>query len=227
MLTSNGYLAAPSTSGTVNGLKLVGGDGVLYYDAHGGAGYFNAQGTDSAFGLWTSSLATAANLPTYSLDFAAKRICIMVGAVGTGSDGKDSIEAHYGITSRFVSWYWHDFGQNAVVFIDACGGGGTFAAGLRSAMFAKKASVYFGWSKPVYSDAAALVAKFMFDRLMGANVAAPKENPPQRPFGRTDIYGDLVNRGLTVHPSTDGSTTTFVAFSGPGSFGIRLPAFRS
>jgi len=102
----------------------------------------------------------------------------MVGAVGIANDGKDSIEAHYGITSKFVTWYWHDFAQNAVVFVDACGGGGAFAAPFRNAIIAKKASVYFGWTKPVFSDAASLVAKFMFDRLMGANVSAPKETPP-------------------------------------------------
>ncbi len=223
MLTANGYLTATPTSGTVGGLKLVGGDGVLYYDGHGGAGYFNTAMTDSAYGLWTSTEVTQANLPSYSADFTARRLCLMCQTVDI--IGTDTLrELHYGITPKFVTWYWHDFGQNAMVFIDACGGGGAFAAPFRNAIIAKKASVYFGWTKPVYSDAASLVAKFMFDRLMGANVAAPKESPPQRPFSYVDVYGDLANRGLTVHPSTDGATTTFTYFNGTGTFGLLAPS---
>lgn len=224
MLTSNGYLPATPTSGTVNGLKLVRDDGVLYYDGHGGAGFFNAAQTDSAFGLWTTTVATAANLPSYSADFVAHRVCLMVAAVGVDSLGNDINEVHYGITSKFVTWYWQAFAQNAMVFIDACGAGGAYAAPFRNAIIAKNASVYFGWTRPVFSDAAALVAKFMFDRMIGANTAAPKETPPQRPFTYPDIYGDLTNRGLHIHPSTDGTTTTFRYFGGPGAFGLLAPS---
>ncbi len=224
MLTANGYFTATSTSGTVNGLKSVGGDGVLYFDAHGGAGYFNAAATDSAFGLWTSSVATAANLPSYSADFTARRICIMAGVVGVDGTGAEVIEAHYGITSRFVTYYWGAFGPNAMVFIDACSGASPFAAPFRNAIFAKNASAIFGWTRPVLSDAAALVAKFMFDRFIGANTAAPKETPPQRPFTYPDVYGDLVKRGLHIHPTPGGATTTFTHFGGGGSFGLLAPS---
>lgn len=224
MLTSNGYFTATPTSGTVNGLKLLRDDGVLYYDGHGGAGFFNVAQTDSAFGLWTTTVATAANLPSYSADFAARRLCLMVASVGVDSLGNDINEVHYGITAKFVTWYWQAFAQNAMVFIDACGAGGAYAAPFRNAIIAKNASVYFGWTRPVFSDAAALVAKFMFDRMIGANTAAPKETPAQRPFTYPDIYADLTNRGLHVHPSTDGTTTTFKYFGGAGSFGLLAPS---
>jgi hypothetical protein len=222
MLTANGYFPATPTSGTVNGLKSVAGDGVFYYSAHGGAGYFTSDTTDKVYGLWTSTVSTIANLASYGDDLMARRLCLMSAAVGRRSDGTEIIEDHYGITSKFVTYYWGAFGPNAMVFIDACSGAGAFAASFRNAIMAKNAPVYFGWTRTVRSDAAALVAKFMFDRLLGANVAAPKETPAQRPFMYPDIYADLVKRGLHVHPNSTG-TTTFRHLGG-GAFGLLAPS---
>ncbi len=224
-LTLNGYFMAASTSGTVNALKSVSGDGILYFDGHGGAGYYDPTLTVGEFALWTMTEVTVANIPSYTADMKAKRLVLMIEVVGVTVAGAEIRELHYGITSKFISYYWGNFAPNAMVFIDACGAGGSLAAGLRNAMLNKNASVYFGWSHIVGSDAAALVAKFMFDRLLGANEAAPKETPDQRPFPYPDIYGDLANRGLHIHPSLSaGGLTTFKSFHGSGNFGLLAPS---
>ncbi len=226
-LSSQGYVVG-NRDETVTGLRNVGGDGVFFFSTHGGDG--RARGSNGAvvvYGLWTSTIADSTNLGPYLQDLLTGRLCLQDGPIDLDPQGRQIWQLHYGITPKFVSYYWRNFAEDAMVYIDACGSDGAAAQELKAAIMAKNASVYFGWTHVVASDASNLVAKFMFDRLLGANLAPPLEDPAQRPFDYEDVYNDLANRGLNVHTSTDpGSTTTFQYTAGPGAFGLLAPSIR-
>ncbi|HEX2898009.1 MAG TPA: hypothetical protein VHP63_08175, partial [candidate division Zixibacteria bacterium] len=194
--------------------------------------YFDITAADSAYSLWTSSIATRANLPTYRTDLRAKRLSVQVGILNILPNGDTVAQAHYGITSKFVTQYWPDFPENAMVYIDACGSDGPFAQPFKQAVLAKNAGVYFGWTYSVNSDASNLVAQFLIDRLLGANLyQSYKENPPQRPFDYVSIYQDLQTRGLHAHPTVDSmiapfKKTVFKYTAGQGDFGLLVPSIR-
>ncbi|MDZ4723309.1 MAG: hypothetical protein SGI97_05335 [candidate division Zixibacteria bacterium] len=230
-LNAGGYVATTPDE-TVEALRTVGGDGVFFYSTHGGAGYFSLDSADMAYALWTSTISTRANLPNYITDLKHKRLAIQVGPFDIMPNGDTIVQAHYGITSKFVDHYWGNFAANSMVYIDACGSDGPFAQPMKQAMLAKNAGVYFGWSYSVFSDASNLVAQFMIDRLLGANLyQSYKESPPQRPFDMVSIYGDLQSRNLHAHPTTDslvapGKKTVFQYTAGTGDFGILSPSIR-
>jgi len=230
-LGAKGY-GAYTGQETVEALRNISDVGVLFFSTHGGAGYFEITAADSAYSLWTSSIATKANLPTYMADLRAKRLSIQVGIVDVLPNGDTLVQAHYGITSKFVNYYWPSFPNNAMVYIDACGSDGPFAQPFKRAILAKNAGVYFGWTYSMYSDASNLLAQFLIDRLLGANLyQSYKENPPQRPFDYVSIFQDLQSRNLLKHPTVDslaapGGFTEFKYTAGAGDFGLLVPSIR-
>ena len=235
--TLSGWLSARGYSSytgqeTVEALRTINGEGVFFFSTHGGAGYFNGAMTDSAYALWTSTITTAANVPTYRADLRAKRLAVQIALLDVLPNGDSVMQAHYGITSRFVTHYWQNLSDNSMVYIDACGSDGPFAQPFKNAVLAKNAGVYFGWTYSVFSDASNLVARFLIDRLLGANeYQSYKESPPQRPFDYVAIYGDLSQRNLHAHPTPDslvapGKKTVFKHTAGAGDFGLLAPSIR-
>ncbi|MEW6050383.1 MAG: hypothetical protein AB1644_04895 [Candidatus Zixiibacteriota bacterium] len=222
MLTSNGY-DIKTRDASVNGLKQIGGEGVVYFSTHGGAGQFSS--TEFGYSLWTSQSVDVNSIANYKADLLGKRLTIMQAVYGTAV-GDAVSQIHLGITGNFITQYWSNLADNALVFIDACGSSGPGAVGLRNAIAGKNGSVYFGWSHPVGANAANLLAKFMFDRLLGANTVQPRETPPQRPFDYLSLFQDLADRNLLVHPSDSQPflITEFQYVAMSGGFGMLAPS---
>ncbi len=190
-LTANGY-TAQSNDATVEGLKKVSGDGVLFFDAHGGMGNLRGGGPDAKrYAIWTATEVNDANEKALKADLDDGSLCYVM-ASHDRSGGKCTKPKHYGITYKFVKKYM-SFEDNSFVFIDACSSFTSTA--LKEAFFEKGASVYAGWTTTVMNPNATFAAKFVFDRLLGANKADPLEDPKQRPFDYVSIWQDMVARG--------------------------------
>ncbi len=244
LLESKGY-SVVAGDGTVEGLRRVSGDSVFYFSTHGGQAdvwLLDANGqvvrTPDGhpveildYALWTTTTYDPADPNRYADELAAGRLGLGWALHHLDATGKRVNEQHYWVTSRFVTHYW-SFAQDALVWLSACSTESAVAANLRAATLAPSradagAGLYVGWTNPVTSDAATLGAKFVIDRLLGANKAAPKENPPQRAFDYRAVWTDLRSRGLHLHPdpTRDGGVTELTFTASPSSqFGLLAPS---
>jgi hypothetical protein len=68
-----------------------------------------------------------------------------------------------------------------------------------------------GWSHYVDCQKSLDAARFFFDRLLGANMTPPAENPPQRPFEITYVLEDMLLRGFDTHSTPDHGPTRLQA----------------
>ncbi len=229
----------------VESLRNIGQPGVFYFSAHGGEvdiPKLDAQGKlifgpdklpimEKSFGLSTATAYTKEAAMAYAAE-------ILAGLLGAASCVENIVNNRYVranrflITSRWVRRFW-SFSPDSLVWISACSSASGEANSLVAACKAKGAGMYVGWSDWVEGDHAVQVSKFVIDRLLGANVLAPVENPKQRPFNYSDVYNDLRRRGLharpTLSPNTgspiSGRTTQIIFTAGPGSqFGLLAPS---
>lgn len=224
-LTTKNY-SISSTSATVTSLKTVGGDGVFYYLGHG-ASATPRTGPDEYVISSTSSAVTPAEIAAFENEVAANRLCIVNDVVDYDADGREIHSLRYGITSKFISTYWQNFSDHAVVFINACGSDGS--AGFKAAIQAKNGPAYFGWTQIVNCADAGDVAEFMVDRMLGINKHFRKETPAQRPFDAESVYNDLKSRGLHIRANNDplaSYQTKFNYTPGSGNFGVLAPSIR-
>jgi hypothetical protein len=199
-----GYSLPTPDDGTIENLKKMNGDGIFYWSSHGGTGVSrDGLFRSSVFAMWTSDAYTAANEAKYRADLDSGYIFYMHAANDLKPGGGVYNDWHYCVTMYFIEKYM-SFGQNSLVFFDACGSGGLPADWKP---FLKNAGFYLGWSLPVTDDDSDVAARFFFDRALGMNRNNPKESPPQRPFFIGDVLTDLSRRGLDksgssrlVHP---------------------------
>ncbi len=217
-----GYGPPPVGTASVDGLKLVQGDGVFYFSSHGSWGKTrNTQpngDTITAYGIWTSDEVTAANEARFNADLSSNpaRLC-WYRALHNNNFFGDNREIHYAITADFVRQYM-SFGTNSLVFFNACQSNATTSAAFKAACVAKNAGVYVGWTNNIDGQEGFKAARFFFDRLLGANQQEPYENPPQRPFEITYVLEDMLLRQFDVHSSNRGVTnlvaTPFFGYGG-------------
>ena len=198
LLSGNGYQIVGGT-GSVDSLKSVQGDGVFYISAHGGEGLLSDSSHD--FGVWTSTRADSIGEKKYRTELDSKELCYLTEDVDDTLYGANpTVETHYAITRRFVIAYMA-FGKNCLIYIDACRSANQ---GFRDACLAAsegETGVYVGWTDYVGDQEAYRAARFVFDRLLGANASftnnsPPKEIPPQRPFDYKQVWADMDNRGF-------------------------------
>jgi hypothetical protein len=177
--------------------------------------------------LWTSDIATVANLPNYAEDLIAHRLCVFSAVADTNALGGQENVTRYGITSKFIQYYWANFAPNAMVVITACASDSVPA--FRNAIQSKGGPAYFGWSASVSCKGGCYAAEFIFDRCLGANRGFPRENPKQRPFDIGNVFADLVQRNLHVQPGGDGTNTFTSAMRyhpGSSNFGLLAPSIK-
>jgi hypothetical protein len=225
-LTDAGYTIA-SSGGSVADFKSIGGEGVLCYFGHGGHGPA-ADGTQ-IYGIWTTNTAaTVADIAPYKADFLAKRLCYFECPLSIDSlTLKVTSAERIGITSNFISTYWGQFAPNAIVAINACASDSL--AAFRNAIQSKGGPAYFGWSVSVSCKGACYATEYLFDRLLGANKAYPRENPPQRPFDVVSVFNKMVSLGIHIQPGGDSIntfTSTLRYHAGSSNFGILTPSIR-
>jgi hypothetical protein len=171
---------------SLNSLRTVGGDGVLYIGSHGGVD----QPGDTPFNIWTTTPTdeceeVATNHPVAACaDKVLEDDLINNRVVGMNAKNHYNPaihdfdrESHYDIyASNFAIKYWKKFGANAFVYIDTCESqsGAADAQEFKNTLFALGASVYAGWSDEVNTPDGNAVARFMFDRLLGADSFCPE-----------------------------------------------------
>jgi hypothetical protein len=221
ILSKKGYVPNP-TGASVEDFKSVGGDAVLHIRTHGGGGEVldkdgnHIQEVDASgkpkekdgkplyytlFGLWTTDTADSASFDRYKDDVVAERLVRMYQVLYPRSFGGQQYKGwHWGITHDFVDKEWDQLAMNAYIHVSACSAAGS---GVGSQVLREKiqnkaiGSVYMGWSAPAVVAQMDRAAKYLMDRLTGANVLDtpedPKEDPPQRPF-------DLESLGATLGP---------------------------
>lgn len=217
-LNAQGYAAFPAAS-TVDGLKTVGRDGVFYYTGHAGT----SKGTQP-YAISTTTPVTPAMdralvddldpLPdTLGGELPPPRLRYMT-AIDDISAGKLKAAKHYAITAQFIRHYWKPFSPNSFVYIDACRSTSVAAISFMAAIKEKNASVYAGWTNSVGGVVSVETAKFVFDRLLGANKVYPESDGfKQRPFDYQSVKQDLTHHKFGTLPlGTDPDTGAQLEF---------------
>ncbi len=218
-LDSAGY-GGDVADGSVEELRAVGGEGVLYLRTHGLAAN-EERGRPSAFS--TSTLYTAeAPCALTAEDLAYGRLALMSATHRRWQSFLGRPDTLYAITHRFITYYWDPFADDSLVYIDACNSI-TFDDML-AALRAKNVSVVMGWSGRVRPATIQETSRFVFDRLLGANLFRA-ENPPQRAFDYGSVFARHIGPGRGYgYCSAEGST--LVAAPLNGGFGLLAPSIK-
>jgi hypothetical protein len=221
-----GYTVVPGVA-EVDTLKSVNGEGVFYLESHGGG--LNSDKGDEwknrfcAYSMMTATMPNKKNEELYKTDLEEGCLGYMWG--NTELSGIVFAGWRYAITGKFVSKYM-DFAPNSLVFLNGCS---TDDSLFINAFFGKRASIAIGWSDIAQSLAGQDAARFLFDRLLGANQEKP-ESPKQRPFDFLSVWEDMRRRGLDKSRDRDPQTgeeveTASLNFRrGPGGFGLLVPS---
>jgi hypothetical protein len=207
-LGEQNYFQSPGRFGaTVGNLKNVAGEGVFFFNGHGGKSKF------MGYCLGTSTGVTPDLDQNFDTDLKKDaqgrvRLTYMLGRYDPiDSVKEEKYKVVYAITSEFIRRYWGNLSPNSFVFINACSSASAEASDFATAIKEKKASVYAGWTKAVYGNVAFNTSRFVFDRLLGANkVYLEKEFTGfnQRPFDYQSVERDLKlhGPGLGTDPET-------------------------
>jgi hypothetical protein len=217
MLAARGYTVTDG-EGTIDQLKLVTGDGVFYLDAHGGWG--EGRGGQEVFSIVSSTTVSEATDAALDLDWRSKRLAYCT--VATDGLFYSSTSKYYGITTEFLKTYM-SFGNEAIVFINACHSADPSSLDFLATMRGKISGVYVGWSHAAKMGDCNRAALYLFDRLLGANEVDPKENPPQRPFDYQSVKDDMTAKGLT---QSNAASLQFVPGLRPGESGPLAPTIQ-
>ncbi|MCK6549315.1 hypothetical protein L6R52_25960 [Myxococcota bacterium] len=187
MLISKAY-TADRRVGTVEELRAVDGPGVFFYESHGGLA--RLRGGAVVYALGTASKINRPDTLLWAPDIDDHSLAAMIAKQDLKPNGTCcTVEKHYAITAKFVEKYMR-FAPDSFVYVDACN---SFEPSMMQAFFAKGASFYTGWRGASY-DASMRAARYLFDRLLGANQFEP-ESPPQRPFNWPMSVANLLARG--------------------------------
>lgn len=115
-------------------------------------------------------------------------------------------------------------GDNSLVIINECPREGASFEKIID-VCQKKASLFGIWEgagKVDETDKGFPLAKFLFDRMLGANQLNPK-SPPQRPFDYRSVFDYMVSQGMATAEGV-----TFALFPGDhGDCGMLLPSIQN
>lgn len=188
----------------LRGLK---GAGFFYINTHGGAGgHLLEDGSDEImYSIQSSTLVTDATeaAPENVVDMAARRLTYFTASNGDLILGTfPDFDTRYGVTANFVDAYWK-FAKDSVLLINACSStrrsSARWAGGFIDACHRAGAGVYLGWNGTVTPTGAYRAARYLTDRLLGANEFEP-EKPHQRPFPCDEVMADMQKKGYLVDP---------------------------
>ncbi len=215
-LTSAGYNVAVAHELTVEGFKEVNGShSVVYLDTHGIRLAPNSEynpGATHRFLLSTNTYATRTVLETYKEELRTGSLVQVSAFFGTVSPGGFIVRAKPAlmITAKFVRENMR-FAQDSFVFVNACS---SYSTDFRDACFDVGASVYAGWSQPVFDEDALGVAIRLFDRMLGGNRDHPP-TPKRSAQNWVTVYDELKSEGADTFPSSRGGQTQIILAQNP------------
>jgi len=216
-LEDAGY--APSLPGNLTDMTSMGSLGLLVISSHGGSGEWRDKTT--AFAIWGTAFDVAPNKDEeYKHELDDRRLCYMYADTGDGDNTNN--QWRYAFTAKYVMEYMN-FTKGSMVFMDACSSNDPV---MRAAFLAKGASVYVGWSAPVNSGKACITAKYLFDRLLGAN-KYNAETPKQRPFDWKSVFIWMQENGYDIGQDAGGCYLQMTEAAGNGNgFGLLAPSIQ-
>lgn len=209
---------------------------VVHVRTHGGHGIYFSRDDEAAgeiSSLWTATPSDETTRTIYRDDLLSGHLTLMREKVSP-----DAKAWHIGIAPKFILREW-TLAPGAYVHLSSCwlGERGFYnpRAGpytppisiLQKAVLSTGAQLFAGWTRATEVVHLDKVARYVFDRLLGANRAAPVESPPQRPMGALSISKDLTAKGLDLNSVEQGSGWTSVfRFQASPSSGSRFPVDR-
>ena len=221
LLAGGGYNIL-SRTGSIDDLKRVADLGVMFHQAHGGLGE-DRQG-NGVFTVTSSTIVTDAKEAQLLDDWQNDRLAYC-GVTDYSYLVYPQHNTYYGIRPQFVRDYMN-FSKESMVFIAACGSASPASADFRKAFQDKKAGAYFGWTRPVLRTDSNAAAKYLIDRLLGANTQSPVESPKQRPFDYFALKADLTKHNLD-HSNGPNGLSELMFFAGTqGESGVLAPTIK-
>lgn len=138
-------------------------------------------------------------------------------------------KAYYSITPDFIRKHM-SFSADSLVFINGCTTATPEANELHQAFFGQGASVFVGWTDSAGDFASWRAARYLFDRLLGANrsfhlLRSPdfREDPPQRPFDLVSVVRAMQNHAIPLDQTqASGRPVAQLAFLGNPSASTRF-----
>ncbi len=221
MLKAAGY-EGEAREASVEELRRVGGVGVLYLRTHG---IQKNELTGVPNALSTSTLYTAeAPCDLTAEDMAYGRLSLARATHRRWEGFRGRMDTLYAINHRFIRYYWSDFSEDSLVYLDACHGITFFD--IITALRLRNVSVVFGWNLRVRPQTARDTSRFVFDRLLGANVFEP-EDPPQRPFDYASVFAAHIGWNRD-HGYCEDELSQLSARPRPegGGFGLLAPSIK-
>ena len=185
---------------TVENLQDVEDLDIFYINTHGGFGSMKPRSSgEITFALWTSDTLLSVLEYKYRELLNEFSLVYMLALEDLDENGKDVYEWHYAISGTFAEQYM-SFGENSILYIDACSGLSPDASSFKDPMMSaakNDQTTYIGWSS--FSDQATgfPTSRFVFDRFLGAQVFMP-ERPGQRPFDLSPIFDDFPRYNLGI-----------------------------
>jgi hypothetical protein len=195
LLDSKGYTRAGDTVPSISALRQLRDVKILYLETHAGVWDLSdlelpANASGKFYELMTKTVVApdardslGGMSPEDVADFLA--VPQRVGFAMTHGDP----HLYLSIYAPFVQTYW-SFTDDSFMFADACKSAFAGTADFAGAVFSKNLTVYAGWNGNSCANTAD-VAGYFFDKVLGANVEAPRASPPQRPFDYRAVQGEL------------------------------------
>jgi hypothetical protein len=213
---------------TVDELEQTSNVGVLIWQTHSGEGNVRGQLPDGGqpveFSFLTGTVATEA-LGRGKYKSLRDDGSLAVGGVTWKEGGVEKKELRYAITQKYIRNRLHGkFGADALVGIDSC-----TSALADPAWEQAGVAHYVGWSH-IVGDLGSTSFRRYFDRLLGANAAAPFSTPKERPFAANAVQNWMQAAGYDLDQSIFENNTPskakleFHHHPANGDFAILRPA---
>lgn len=213
-LRDAGYNVAVAHELDIEGFRQINGShSVVYLDAHGVRLSPNSEYNPSAhhrFLLSSNNDYLGEARTKYENEVKSGALLPIVAIFGAEAPGGRGVSVFAKptlcITAKFVRDNLN-FAKDSFVFINACS---SYSTDFRDACFEKGASVYVGWSKPVYDGGALNMATYLFDRMMGINYFDPP-TPRRAAQNWVTVYNELKTAGKDMKAGPAGPAQIILA----------------
>lgn len=188
---------------TIELLKNMPELGFLNWFTHGGM--LNGSG-GITHALMTAEQVDEAGILAHLLDLDAGNLIYYLGQ-HVYRRGQWAADNFFAITPEFITRYRWRFSANSIVMIHACASDN---AGFREAFRQAGASLYGGWSKPVWVHRAADAMTWLLDGFLAANLDIPTPEPRDRAFDYLSLKADFDEKQVTRYDDpTEGGEVSF------------------